>query len=241
MKRSGIAALFLAAFATLSIAQSGGPAATPANYASEKALAQKAFEAHGGEKLRAVKTLVVRGSADITMSAFPQQIPGGFAMVIAGDRYILELTNAMQSFKQAYDGRETTSTVRGMTLPPITSLGLPLLQRLGDAGYVVTPLPVGAKKRHGFRITAPDASYTDFRIDEKTSQIAGYESTFEVNGNKISTSAEIDKYRIVDGVSIPEKYAQRFDLGNLTAYASFKAKEILINQQIDSEVFTAGK
>jgi hypothetical protein len=57
----------------------------------------------------------------------------------------------------------------------------------------------------------------------------------------ITTSVVIDKYRIVDGVTVPEKYSQRFDLGQMTAYADFKAKEILINSPVADDVFTIGK
>src|SRR6476661_506612 len=177
-----------------------GPAAAKASVGNNAVqLATLAFEAHGGEKLKAVKTLVVRGSVDMTTTAFTQTFPGTFSMAIAGERYMLEL-QSVKPFKQSFDGTNTYSTVRGITLPPLTSLGLPLLQKYGQPGYVVDALPSGAKKKHGFRMTAPDSTYTDFFTDEKTNQITGYESSFEVNGNLITTSAVVDKYRVVDGV-----------------------------------------
>jgi hypothetical protein len=49
----------------------------------------------------------------------------------------------------------------------------------------------------------------------------------------------VDKYKVVDGISVPERYSQRFDLGPITAYANFKAKDILINSKKDVTVFTA--
>lgn len=210
------------------------------SFAAEKELAKLAFQAHGGEKLKAVKTLVVRGSVETTTSAFAQAFPGAFSVVIAGEKYVLEL-QSVQSFKQSFDGSETYCSIRGITLPPITSLGLPLLRNLGATGYVVTGLPINNKKKRGFRMTAPNATYTDFFLEEKTNQITSYESSFEVNGNNITTSVVIDKSRLVDGVLVPEKYSQRFDLGQLTAYAVFKAKEVVINRDIEDAVFSSSK
>lgn len=197
------------------------------------------FAAHGGNKLKAIKTLVIRGSVDVTVQA--QSLPGGFSTVISGNKYILDIQTAFQSIKQTFDGQNTVSSINGFTLPPVTSLGFPLLPRIGDEGYVFSSLPVGKKKENGFRITAPDGFYTDFYIDEKTKLIKSYESAYEVNGRVVTTSVEVDKFRVVDGVTIPERYAQRFDLGQLTAYANFKAKDILINSPIDDAVFGAAK
>lgn len=203
-------------------------------------LSKAALMAHGGDKLKAVKTLIIRGSADITMSSFNQAIPAGFSMVIAGERYRLDIQSQFQSMKQVYDGKETFSSIPGFSLPPVTSLGFPLLPRIGDAGFVISQLPDGTKKK-GFRMTSPDGFYTDFFLDEKTNQVKGYESRYDINGRTVTTSVEIDKYRIVDGIVVPEKYSQRFDLGQMTAYADFKAKEISINSPVADDVFTWGK
>ena len=236
------ALLFLFPITKAQIREVSGPKPTQvsADQTAANELAKLAFEAHGGEKLRAVKTLVVRGSADVTTTAFSQTFPGAFSMVIAGEKYSLDI-QSVQPFKQTFDGTNTNSTIRGVTLPPVTSLGLPLLQKYGQSGYSVQPLPAGSKKKRGFRMTAPSGAYSDFFIEEKTNQVAGYESAFEVNGNSITTSAVVDKYRLIDGVLLPEKYSQRFDLGQFTAYANFKAKEILINQEIEDSVFAGPK
>jgi hypothetical protein len=37
---------------------------------------------------------------------------------------------------------------------------------------------------------------------------------------------------------IPEKFSQRFDLGQLTAYADFKAKDIQVNIEVQNAIFT---
>ena len=239
-----IAAIFIAVSLVLPVAsQSNGPAAkgsAPAS-ADAEAIAKAAFQAHGGEKLKSMKSLVVRGSVDVTSSAFNQAIAGGFSTVISGKKYILDIQTPFQSLKQVFDGENTVSSIPGITLPPVTSLGFPMLPRLGDTGYVVSALPEGKKKQRGFRLAAPDGFYTDFYIDEKTNLIKGYESAYEIRGRNFTTAIEIDKNRVVEGITIPERYAQRFDLGGMTAYSSFKAKEILVNSAIDDAVFAAGK
>jgi hypothetical protein len=75
----------------------------------------------------------------------------------------------------------------------------------------------------------------------KTGQVKGYEASYEFNGRTITTSVEIDKVREVEGVKVPEKYAQRFETGNLTVYANFKAKEIQVNSVVADDVFVMSK
>lgn len=236
---SSIALLLLLTIAAAAQPATGGPGAKAIGGTDAAAIARAAFDAHGGEKLKKIKTLVIKGSVDVSVQA--QSLPGGFSTVIAGEKYVLDIQTAFQSIKQTFDGTNTVSSINGFTLPPVTSLGFPLLPRLGDAGFVVSALPDGKRKAKGFRITAPDGFYTDFLLDEKTSLIKSYESAYEVRGRTVTTSVEVDKYRLIDGISVPEKYSQRFDLGQITAYASFKAKDILINSPIDDSVFSGSK
>ena len=105
------------------------------------------------------------------------------------------------------------------------------------APICVSALPDKSKKK-GFRITSPEGYYTDFFIDEKTNHIKSYEASYDYNGRKITTSVEIDKMREVSGVFVPERYAQRFDTGQFTIYANFKAKEILVDTEVADDVFT---
>ncbi|MEQ1923740.1 MAG: hypothetical protein ABL952_14635 [Pyrinomonadaceae bacterium] len=196
--------------------------------------AKAAFAAHGGDKLKKMKTMLVKGSVDV--NTFGQATPGAFSTAISGDKYYFEI-NSIQQLKQVYDGRETFSSIQGFSLPPVTSLGIPLLARLGDEGYVVSALPATSKKKRGFRLTTPEGFYTDFGVDEKTSQVKSYESAFELNGRVVTTSVEVDEFLTVEGVVLPKKYAQRFDLGPITAYANFKAKEILVNTKIEDSAF----
>ncbi len=210
------------------------------DFAAEKEFARLAIDAHGGEKLRLMKTLVIRGTADVTVST--QRIPVTFVNIFAGDKYRFELTNPFQPIEQVSDGITTSSSARGgFTLPPVNRLGFPILQRIGETGFIVTGLPGTKKKQKGFRVTSPEGYYNDFYLDNKTNQIKGFDSTFVIDGRTVKTSVEIDKLRVVDGVVVPERYVQRFDLDQFTVYASFKASEILVNSVLGDEVFTVGK
>ena len=209
---------------------------TPSNIPLD--LAKATLLAHGGDKLKKMKSFVMKGSVD--MSVFNQQMPGAFSTAISGEKYFFEI-NSMQSLKQVYDGQQTYSSIQGFSLPPVTSLGFPVLPHVGDAGYIVAALPATAGKKKGFRITTPEGLYTDFFVDEKTSQLKGYESSYDVGGRPVSTSVEIDEFATVEGILIPKKYSQRFDLGQMTAYANFKAKDILVNSTIEDSAFAIPK
>ena len=212
---------------------------TPAKFEAEKALAKQALEAHGGEKLRTMKSLIVRGSADVTASAFNQAMPATFIIILSRDKYRIEITHPFMSLRQAFDGVNTSTTVRsGLTLPPVNRLGFPLLPMIGEPGFVITSLPETKKKQKGFRMTSPDGYYTDFYLNEKTHQIKGYDSSYDIGGRTWTTSVEIDKFRTVEGIVVPEKYAQRFESEQVTVYADFKAKEVLVNSAVENSVFS---
>jgi hypothetical protein len=134
-----------------------------------------------------------------------------------------------------YDGQRTQSA--GFELPPMTSLGFPLLPRIGESGFVVSAVGDAKKKKHGFRVTTPDGFYTDFYTDEKTNQIKSYESSYDMGGRIATTSVQIDAVQTVEGVVVPTKYSQRFDLGQASAYADFKCKEVLVNTAVPDSYF----
>lgn len=198
-------------------------------------VAKATLAAHGGEKLKNMKTLVMKGALE--MNVFNQTTPATFSIAISGEKYSFEINNPFQPLKQVSDGTQTYSSLQGFSLPPITSVGFPLLPKIGDAGYVIAGLLDAKKKKRGFRITAPDGFFTDFFVDEKTNQIKGYESSYEVGERTVTTSVEVDEFQTVDGIILPKKYSQRFDLGSLTAYASFRTKDILVNVPIDDSAF----
>lgn len=203
-------------------------------------LAKAALLAHGGDKFKNMKTLVVIGTADVSGSP-SMTFPAPFVMTYSGDKYRLEMTTPFLQFKQIYDGQQTFSSAGEVTLPPINRLGLPLLPKIEDKDYIVSALPDAKKKKTGFRITSPEGYYTDFFIDEKAGQVKSYEASYTFNERTITTAVEIDKVREVEGVKVPEKYAQRFETGNLTVYANFKAKDILVNSTVADDVFVMSK
>jgi hypothetical protein len=209
-----------------------------ANFAAEKALANQVLEAHGGSKLKAMRTLVIKGTVDLTTSAITQAIPATFVTIFAGDKYRIELANPFQPFKQVYDGVSTVSSIQGgLTLPPINRLGFPVLPKIGDPSFYITSLPENKRKKKGFRITSPEGYFTDFYLDERTNQVKGYDSSYTISGRIVTTSVEIDKYQIVEGILVPERYVQRFDTEQMPIYATFRAKEIQINTPVADDVF----
>lgn len=199
-------------------------------------LAKATLAVHGGDNLLKMSSLVTKGSADLSFNG--QALPAAFSTAISGEKYYFEIISAVQQLKQTFDGTQTYSSVPGFSLPPVTSLGFPLLSKIASAGYVVAGLPDGGKKRKGFRITTPEGFYTDFIINEKSGQIKSYESKWMDAGDRaITTSVDIDEFQTVDSIVVPKKYSQRFALGPITAYANFNAKSILINSKIDEAAF----
>jgi hypothetical protein len=211
--------------------------------ASSVELVKSAVKAHGGDAFKNMKTLFVSGSADFSVEGQSFQLSSSFVTAYAGEKYRIELNNPVQPFKQTFDGEQTYSVGgQGLTLPPLNRIGLPLLQKYDEKGFSISNLPEDKKKKKGFRITSPEGFFTDFFVDDKTGQIKGYEASYEINGRQATTSVEIDKLREIEGVQVPEKYSQRLQFGaNLTIYAAFKAKEILVNTKLIDELFAAPK
>lgn len=201
-------------------------------------IAKAALAAHGGEKLKKLQTFLVKGSVDVSFQG--QSLPGAFSTAFSGEKYYFEIVTAIQQLKQVFDGRQTSTSLQGFSLPPVTSLGFPLLPKIGDEGFVITALPESAKKRKGFRMTTPEGFYTDFVVDEKTGQIKGYEAKWMSGQQTITTSVEIDEFMTVDGIAVPKKYSQRFDLGPIAAYANFKVKDVKVNSAIEDSAFVIG-
>jgi hypothetical protein len=217
-----------------SVALPPGKEVTPAE------AAKAALAAHGGDKFKKLTALVLKGSVDLNVSN--QIMPGAFSSALSGNKYYFEITTPLQSFKQVSDGQQTFSSLPGIMLPPFNSIGFAVVARVGDPGYVVSEYAAGKKKGRGFRIMAPDGFYTDFQVDEKTGQIKGFESAFELDsGRVITTSAVIEEVMTVEGVAVPKKYSQRYDMGGFTAYANFKVKEVLVNPQMAENAFAIPK
>ena len=217
-------------------AEKDKPAVAVSKTSTPMELAKAALLAHGGDKFKNMKTLIVIGTADVSGSP-STTFPAPFVMTYSGDKYRLEISTPFVQFKQIYDGQQTYSTAGDVSLPPINRLGMPLLPKIEEKDFIVSALPDAKKKKTGFRITSPEGFYTDFFVDEKTGEVKGYEASYQVRDKTVTTAVEIDKLREVEGVKVPEKYSQRFETNGLTIYANFKAKEISVNSTVADDVF----
>ena len=229
-------ALFAIVLFVVCIKAQNGNGATPDPALLE--LAKATLKAHGGEKLSQLKTMVLRGSVDVSAPGSPQTLPASFAIVLAGEKYRFDIQSTFFNFQQISDGQNTSSSMAGVSLPPMNRVGLSVLPKINESGFVVSALPEKFKKKKGFRITSPEGYYSDFLIDEKTSLVKEFESSYEVGGRLISTAIAIEKYREVEGILVNEKFSQRIDFGSLSAYANFNAKNILVNTEVADDVFT---
>lgn len=199
-------------------------------------LAKAALAAHGGEKLVNVKSIIIRGSADLTAGASAQSIPAGFSIVFAGAKYRFDIQSPFFNFQQTFDGERVSSSIAGLNIP-LDKSGLQLLAKINTEGYTISALPEKLKKKTGFRLTTPEGYSTDFILDDKTKQVKEYEASYQIGDQTLTTSVAIDKYREVEGILVNEKFSQRMETRQGTFYSSFKAKEILVNSPIDDSVF----
>lgn len=199
-------------------------------------LAKAAIAAHGGDKFKKAKSIIQRGSVEATAPGSAQAVPAAYAVVTKGDKFRFEITSQFFNFLQIFDGEQLYTSIARFDVPPLNKMGMILLTKADESGYTVTALP-DKKKRRGFRITSPDNYSSDYYIDSANGLVMAYEAKVSVEGREITTSVENDKFRDVSGVMVPERYSQRLQLGTNTFYASFKAKEILVNSEIADDVF----
>lgn len=199
-------------------------------------LAKAAQAAHGGDKFRAFKSILVRGTADISAPGSTQTLTGSFFVVTSGDMSRFELNTPLAPVTQIFDGVNLSNSFRQIQLPPMSRLTISLLQKIEDKGYTVSAVP-DRKKKRAFRILTPDGYATDFYIDAVTGLVDSIESKFTVDGREVTTAISQDKYRVVDGLMVPEKFSQRMDFSGMSFYAAFKAKEILVNSELPENTF----
>ena len=183
-------------------------------------LARAALAAQGGEKFKALKSMVLRGSVDLYAPNSTQSIPGGFVWVIAGDKVRLEIdARPAVSFKQIYDGERSYSSIPGVDMPPASKFGLPVLGRLDQPGYTVTALP-DKKKLRGFRISDSDGNVTDFYIDTTTGRVM----TFLIPYGGYTFGTENKKFKEIDGVLVPFSFTQRLEMPQGAFFAEYSVK-----------------
>lgn len=208
------------------------PAAAISGSSTPVDLARAALAAQGGEKFKALKSMVLRGSVDLYAPNSTQSIPGGFIMVIAGDKVRLEIdARPAVSFKTIYDGQRSYSSLPGVDFPPASKFGLPLLAKFDQPGYVVSAIP-DEKKLRGFSIADAEGNLTNFYVDA-TGRVVKF--LIPYNGYKFGT--ENNKMKEIDGVLIPYEFTQRLEMPQGAFFAEFKVKDAKLNAPIGDDVF----
>ena len=209
------------------------PAAAITATTSPLDLARAALAAQGGEKYKAIKNIILRGSVDLYAPNSTQSIPGGFLTVIAGDKLRSEVdARPAISFKQIYDGQQSYSSLPGVDLPPITKLGMGLLLKYDQAGVTVSAIP-DKKKLRGFRIVDSEGHATDFYVDATNGRLMSYNIPY--GGYNFAT--EIKKFKEVEGALIPVNFTQRLEMPQGAFFADYNVKDIKLNSALGDDVF----
>lgn len=219
--------------AKASDAASATPSVAITSTTSPTDLARAALAAQGGEKFKALKSMVLRGSVDLYAPNSTQSIPGGFIIVVAGEKVRMEIdARPAVSFKTIYDGQRSYSSLPGVDFPPASKFGLPLLAKFDQPGYAVAAIP-DEKKLRGFSIADADGNLTNFYIDATSGRVVKF--LIPYNGYKFGT--ENKKLKEIDGVMIPFEFTQRLEMPQGAFFAEFKVKDAKLNQPIGDDVF----
>jgi hypothetical protein len=196
-------------------------------------LARAAFAAQGGEKFRNLKSVVLRGSVDLYGPNSTQAVPGGFSIVVAGDKTRIEVdARPAVSFKMIYDGQQSYSSLPNADMPPLTKFGMGMLVKFDQTGFVVSAIP-DKKKHRGFRITDPDGNVTDFYVDPGTARVMSF--LIPYGGYTFGTDNK--KMKEMDGVLIATNFTQRLEMAQGAFFADYSVKDIKLNQPIADDVF----
>jgi hypothetical protein len=218
--------------------QNGGPAAALAGppvseTASPDEMARIAFERHGSEKFRSLRSLSLLGSAELYYGSNPSRPTlGKFALVQEGNRIRLDVETPDLTYREIYDGKRAYGSVSANIVPPPTRFGLPTLARFDQTGYSVSPLPY-EKNQRGFRVTDSEGNSTDFIVDHATGRVLQY--SFEYNGIKFLI--EYKSFKEVEGVLAPSSFLRKMVLPRVDVYMEFKVKEAKVNQPVADDVF----
>lgn len=213
---------------------SGIPAPPPITAESTpKDLARAALAAQGGDKFKNLKSMMLYGSANLYAPNSSQSIPGKFVIVNVGEKVRIDIdASPIFKFKQVYDGQQSYSSMPGVTMPPASKFGLPVLGKYDQPGYTVSAL-ANDKKLRGFRIVDSEGNTTDFYIDLATARVIKYLTPY--NGYMFGT--ENSKFAEFEGVLVPMSFTQRLEMPQGAFFAEYKVKEVKLNQPIGDDVF----
>ena len=196
-------------------------------------LARAALAAQGGDKFKNLKSMMLIGSANLYATNSAQSVPGKFVMVTTGDKVRIDIdASPIFKFKQVFDGQQSYSSIPGVTLPPASKFGLPVLAKFDQPGYTVSALP-DKKKLRGFRVVDAEGNTTDFYLDAANGRVMMYMIPY--NGYMFGT--ENSKFKEVDGVLIPFSFSQRLATPQGAFFAEYKVKDVKLNQPIGDDVF----
>ncbi len=196
-------------------------------------MARTAIAAQGGDKFRNLKSVVLRGSVDLYAPNSTQSVPGGFVIVIAGDKARIEIdARPAVSFKMIYDGQQSYSSLPNVDMPPLTKFGMGMLMKFDLTGYAVTAIP-DKKKHRGFRITDPDRNITDFYVDPDTGRVMSF--LIPYGGHTFGT--ENRKMKEIEGVLVATSFTQRLEMPQGAFFADYNVKDVKLNQPIGDDVF----
>ncbi len=196
-------------------------------------LARAALAAHGGDKFRNLKNMVLRGSANLYAPNSTQSLPGGFVLAIAGDKLLLEVdARPMFNLKQIFDGQRSYSSIPNFEMPAASKFGLPVLARFDQPGYTVSALP-DRKKQRAFRIMDAEGNTTDFYLDTAT----GRATTCLIPYNGFTFGIENSKFKEIDGVLVPFEFTWRLETQQGAYFAEYKVKDAKLNQTLGDDVF----
>lgn len=248
MRSNTIGALVLAAALASSIISVGaqtdakktgtndkGTTATEAITATTTPLdmARAALIAQGGEKYRNLKSIVLKGNVDLYAPNSTQSIPGGFVIVIAGEKTRMEVdARPAVSFKMIYDGQRTYSSLPNVDMPPPTKFGMGMLVKFDQDGYAVTAIP-DKKKHRGFRITDSEGNVTDFYVDPASGRIM----SFMIPYSGYTFGTENKKLKDFEGVLVATSFTQRLEMPQGAFFADYSVKDVKLNQPIGDDVF----
>jgi len=196
-------------------------------------LARAALAAHGGDKFRNLKSIVLTGTVNFYAPGVAQPIPGSFVMTTKGEKIRFDLdASPMMVFKQIYDGKRLYSSTPALPLPPPDKFGLALLGKYDQTGYTVTALPDN-KKLRGFSIADADGNVTKFYIDPATGRVMKY--FFDFGGYTFEN--ENQKLKEVEGVLGTYGFSVKIETPQGAYIAEYKVKDIKVNQEIGDNVF----
>jgi hypothetical protein len=196
-------------------------------------LARAAYNALGGEKLKSVKNMILRGSVELFAPNSTQSIPGGFVLVLAGDKLRLEVdARPAISFKQIFDGQRSYSSMPGVELPPASKFGIAALTKYDQTGYTVSAIP-DRKKLRGFKITDSEGNVTEFYIDP----VNGRVMEFLIPYGNYTFGTLNKKFKEVDGILIASNFTQRLEMPQGAFFADYNVKDIKLNQTFGDDVF----